>query len=226
MQVVARSTGRLLTFAGQNDGVLAVPVLEGIATERPSGHSDLEVILEFPRSFEAASLKLGRFALASSRVMDVSQVVEDPVGGPVVMDPRVEFEGAIAMFEGAVELSHRPCRNPQRHMGVGDPQQTLGVRCCVEGANEVRHCFCVLPQPEAATSKVGQHPGTEGRIGVTALIEPIERPSVCFDGRVESLLDLQHGADFGIDRGVQLRIVDRSRRGSVLQGGQRFRILP
>src|SRR5438093_1729959 len=56
MQVVARSTGRLLTFAGQNDGVLAVPVLEGIATERPGGNPDLEVILEFPRSFEAASL--------------------------------------------------------------------------------------------------------------------------------------------------------------------------
>ena len=61
---------------------------------------------------------------------------------------------------------------------------------------------------------------------MTALIEPIERPSVRFDGGVESLLDLQDGADFGIDRGVQLLIVDGSRRGGVLQGGQRIPISP
>ena len=64
------------------------------------------------------------------------------------------------MFEGTIELSHRPCRYPQRHVSVGDPQQTLGVRRGVEGTNEVRHRFRVLAQSEAAASQVGQHPGT------------------------------------------------------------------
>src|SRR5207253_6408868 len=165
--------------------------VEGIASERPRGDPDLEVIVESARSLQASSLKFRRLPLASCGVMHVSQVVEDPVGGPIVLDPRVELEGAIAMFEGSVEISDCPSRHPKRHMSVGDPRQALGVRRRVEGADEVGHRLSVLAQSVAAAPKICQHAGTQGGIALTALIKPIEGPSGGFDGGVESLLDLE-----------------------------------
>src|SRR5437773_112467 len=100
---VAGSGRRLLAFAGKHHRLLELPVFEGIASERPSGDPDLEVIVKFARSLQASSLKVGGFPPASRCVVDVSKVVEDPVGRPFVMDPRVKFKGSIAVFESSVE---------------------------------------------------------------------------------------------------------------------------
>src|SRR2546430_8989097 len=71
-------------------------------------------LVEFARSLQASSLKSRRLPLASCGVVHVSQVVEDPVGGPIVLDPRVELEGAIAMFEGQVEIADCPSRQDRK----------------------------------------------------------------------------------------------------------------
>ena len=59
-----------------------------------------------------------------------------------------------------------------------------------------------------------------------AAIEPVERAAVGLDRRVELLLDLQHGADLHVNRGVELGIVERRGCGSVLQRRESLSILP
>src|SRR5207247_11319537 len=154
MEVVAGSGSRLLALAGKHHRLLELSVFEGIASERPSGDPDLEVIVKFARSLQASSLKVGGFPPASRCVVDVSKVVEDPVGRPFVMDPRVKFKGSIAVFESSVALAYCPSRGPQRHVGVGDSQQALGICRRVEGADEVRHRLRVLAQSEATAAEV------------------------------------------------------------------------
>src|SRR5438132_13571545 len=152
-----------------------------VARQLAGGNPDLDVILQFTRSLEAGSLKLGRLPVTSGRVVDVAEVVEDPVGGSLVADAGVQLECAMAMFEGSIELAKRTGGHAERHVRIGDSEQALGVSRGVEGAKIVGHRLGVLAQSEAAAAQVGQNPGAKLGISMAATIQPVERSPARLD---------------------------------------------
>ena len=108
-------------------------------------------------SLQATLLQLAGFLLVPGGIVDIAEIVQDPICHTLVADAVVHLEGTTAVLNCTLQVTDGPGGDTKRHMSRGRPADALRIQCCRQGLLKMPVRLLQLTERVVFTPEVVEH---------------------------------------------------------------------